>query len=321
MNNAPRGRKPTPAAQPSDAPVLDEALLGQDLARLDRIESAYSEERDLVNQLLGQIQLADAFGKFSATVATSKLAYVKEIKAYRSLAGKKTGDGRQFAGTWDEFCELLGSSRRKIDEDIQNLKALGEEALESMSRMGIGYRELRQYRRLPAEAQTALIEAAKDGDKEGLLDLAEELIARQQREKAALTAELEDVRADNAAKDARAQTREREIERLGRDLASARGERDRATPTEAAERLRTQLGAAGYQARLDIGARGADADSVYNRIRMLLELPADDAGGAAANAEYAAGVIGEIFTALRVVRDEFELPIVNDHGAPGVPGV
>ncbi len=33
--------------------------------------------------------------------------------------------------------------------DIANLRTFGEEALESMSRMGIGYRELRQWRKLP----------------------------------------------------------------------------------------------------------------------------------------------------------------------------
>ncbi|WP_255306833.1 hypothetical protein [Gilliamella sp. GillExp13] len=36
-------------------------------------------------------------------------------------------------------------SRVKVDDDIANLRILGEEALESMSRMGIGYRELYQY--------------------------------------------------------------------------------------------------------------------------------------------------------------------------------
>nr|WP_202984999.1 hypothetical protein [Gilliamella sp. ESL0250] len=109
------------------------------------IQSEYNEERDLVNQLLGQAQMADAFGKFSKTVLTSKMAYVKENKLYKGLAGKKTQDGLGFSGTWEEFCNLLGYTPEHANEAISNLTNFGEEALESMSRMGIGYRKLYQY--------------------------------------------------------------------------------------------------------------------------------------------------------------------------------
>ncbi|WP_236079981.1 hypothetical protein, partial [Pseudomonas aeruginosa] len=166
------------------------------LTMLGDIAQGIQEERDLVNQLLGQAQMADAFAKFSVTVTTSKLAFVKENKLYRALQGKKTGDGHQFSGTWEEFCSLLGRSREQIDEDIRNLRALGEEALESMSRMGIGYRELRQYRKLPDDQKTALIEVAKTGDKEAFVDLAEEMIAKHSKEKEELQAKLEDVQQD-----------------------------------------------------------------------------------------------------------------------------
>ncbi|MFV2950162.1 hypothetical protein ACNIZR_32870, partial [Pseudomonas japonica] len=108
--------------------------------------ASHSDERDLLNQLLGQAQMAGAFEEFSRTVRTSKLAYVKENKLYKAIAGKKAPNGSEFSGTWEEFCSLLGISVDKADMDITNLRAFGEEALESMSRMGIGYREMRQYR-------------------------------------------------------------------------------------------------------------------------------------------------------------------------------
>ncbi|HFF8580236.1 TPA: hypothetical protein ACGEYZ_004454 [Klebsiella pneumoniae] len=155
------------------------------------VSGQMNDERDLLNQLLGQAQMADAFAQFSLTVSTSKMAYVKENKLYRALSGRKTADGQQFSGTWDEFCSLLGRSRQQIDEDILNLRTLGEEALESMSRMGIGYRELRQFRRLPEDQKSALIEVAKEGDKAALLDLAEEMIAKHAREKEELKTDLE----------------------------------------------------------------------------------------------------------------------------------
>ncbi|RLM23638.1 hypothetical protein BIY29_10065 [Brenneria alni] len=155
------------------------------------ISSEMHDERDLLNQLLGQAQMAEAFGKFSQTVWSSKLAFVKENKLYRNLKGKKSPNGLEFLGTWQEFCELLGVSDEKANQDIANLRAFGEEALESMSRMGIGYRELRQFRRLPEDQKTALIEVARDGDKAALLELAEEMIAKHTKEKEDLRTDLE----------------------------------------------------------------------------------------------------------------------------------
>ncbi|EKB5404911.1 hypothetical protein OOP60_005415, partial [Salmonella enterica] len=170
-----------------DAEPMTPAIPGQDFEHpypeLSQEETQAQEERDLLNQLLGQAQMADAISKFSRTVRLSKLAHVRENRLYKGLRGKKMPNGSALSGTWEEFCSLLGYSKDKVDLDIQNLRTFGEEALESMSRMGIGYRELRQFRKLPEDSKTALIEVAKEGDKESLLDLAEELIARQNDEK------------------------------------------------------------------------------------------------------------------------------------------
>lgn len=172
-----------------DAPLNPELAATQNL--MATVSSQFNDERDLLNQLLGQAQMADAFEQFSRTVRTSKLAFVKENKLYRGLKGMKTANGSQFTGTWDDFCQLLGMSRDKVELDIANLRAFGEEALESMSRMGIGYRELRQFRRLPEDQKSALIEVARDGDKTALLELAEEMIAKHAKEKEDLKTDLE----------------------------------------------------------------------------------------------------------------------------------
>lgn len=156
------------------------------------VSSQMNDERDLLNQLLGQAQMAGAFEDFSRTVRTSKLAFVKENKLYRNLKDAKNPHGAEkLSGTWEEFCGLLGRSVDQVDRDIANLTAFGEEALESMSRMGIGYRELRQFRRLPEDQKSALIEVAKEGDKTALLELAEEMISKHAREKEELKTDLE----------------------------------------------------------------------------------------------------------------------------------
>lgn len=68
-----------------------------------------------------------------------------------------------------------------------------------MSQMGIGYRELRQYRKLPEDQKTALIEVAKAGDKEALVELAEEFIAKNTKEKEQLKKENSNLQADYKA--------------------------------------------------------------------------------------------------------------------------
>ncbi len=215
MSNA--GRKLIAAATLRDAGVIEGALQTATHAadQFQAIQAGYSEERDLLNQLLGQAQMADAFANFSLTVSTSKLAHVKETKLYKALKGQKTADGQRFmSGTWEEFCGLLGRSHQQVDEDLRNLKSLGEEALESMSRMGIGYREMRQYRKLPEDQKLALVEAAKAGDKESFVDLAEEIIARHAKEKEALTAQVQEAQETIEAKDRVLESKAEMITRL-----------------------------------------------------------------------------------------------------------
>ena len=200
---ATRGRKPGPAAT-AVAVSTNHLAVVEDLRAADTLtalQAGYGAERDLLNQLLGQAQAFHAAGSLLQTFGVSKLAYVKETKLYQQLKGQRTPNGLELKGTWEEFCGLLGLSDEKANQDIANLNAFGEEALESMSRMGIGYRELRQYRKLPEDEKQALIEVAKAGDKEGFVDLAEEIFAKHAREKSELAAQSKKDRAELAAKD------------------------------------------------------------------------------------------------------------------------
>ena len=216
------GRPASPAAQ-AVAVVLNGEEAAQEVAAVDglaQLQASYGQERDLVNQLLGQAQMAGAFEEFSRTVRTSKLAYVKEHKLYRSIAGAASPHGAEkLSGTWEEFCRLLGRSVDQVDRDIANLQAFGEQALESMSAMGIGYRELRQYRKLPEDQKQALIEVAKAGDKEGFVELAEEIIARHAKEKEALANRVAEAQATLEAKDRVLQSRAELIGKLEEQVA------------------------------------------------------------------------------------------------------
>lgn len=215
------GRPAMPAAQ-AVAVVLNGEETAPEVAAVDglaQLQASYGQGRDLVNQLLGQAQAFQAAGNLLRTFGVSKLALVKENKLYQQLSGMKAPNGSELKGTWVEFCGLLGISDDKANEDINNLNAFGEDALEQMQRIGIGYRELRQYRKLPEDQKQALIEVAKAGDKEGFVELAEEIIAKHAKEKEALAAQVQEAQATLEAKDRVLQTRAELIGKLEEQVA------------------------------------------------------------------------------------------------------
>lgn len=291
--------KTTPAAIVLEA---KSELITADQATADvvaGIEAGYTEERDLVNQLLGQAQMADAFAQFSRTVRTSKLAFVRENKLYRALKGKKTANGSLFSGTWDEFCELLGTSRDKVELDIANLRAFGEEALDSMSKMGIGYRELRQYRRLPEDQKTALIEVARAGDKEAFVELAEEIITRHAKEKEALTQQLQDKDGVLSSKQKLVDYQANEIDTLSEKARFVAV----ASPSEKLDGIRTELlaHAAGIE-----GALSGKLKPAFAALKEHLS-----AHGGECDA-YLSSALGQIERAVREIREDFGLLRAED---------
>ena len=296
-------RNQTPAPESKEVAV-DTAAIAADFdasSQLAAITSGYTEERDLANQLLGQAQMADAFANFSRTVRASKLAYVRENKLYRGLKGMRTANGSLFSGTWDEYCQLLGTSRDKVELDIANLKAFGEDALESMSRMGIGYREMRQYRRLPDDEKQALIEVAKAGDKDSFLDLAEEIIARHAKEKEALAQQLEETKAEKQASDQLLENKNKRIDALER----------------AAQRIKTQpADEAAAALRQEASTLVFDAQGLINgNLRAALEA-LNDAPDSDGKTQFMAGMVGQLIADLIVLRDQFNLPDVVGDGRP-----
>lgn len=292
-------RKKNPAADAVEIPALDGEMLTSSQNVAAAVLASHSDERDLVNQLLGQAQMAESFSKFSLTVSTSKLAYVKESKLYRALAGKKSADGRQCSGTWDEFCSLLGRSRQQVDEDIANLRTLGEQALESMTRMGIGYREMRQYRRLPEDAQAALIEVAKTGDKDAFVDLAEEIIAKHAKEKSELVQRLDEVNADYDAQGEVMAKKAKELDSTKQELEKHRKRIHAATPDEVIKELRTEVVALQFEVEAKILGELREG---FSKIAEHSAAHGQD------HRSYLADLVKQLETTLGTVRSEFHLP-------------
>ncbi|UDM15864.1 hypothetical protein [Vogesella sp. XCS3] len=294
-------RKPS-TTNPEAAPAAE---LRSDVVEVSNvlasIQADYSEERDLVNQLLGQVQMARSFARFADVVSLSKLKHIKENKLYRALAGKKgvDPDGNEIAdvGTFDGFCQAIGLSRSKVDEDLTNLTTFGEEALKHLSAIGAGYRELRQFRKLPEDQKTALIEVAKSGDKESFVELAEEIITKHAKEKEALTKRAENAEADLEARSRLLEDKNGKIDQLTEEMAKVKKRVKSLPPAQVGEEIRQEVVRMASMAEVSIRAMRAGLQALADHTAAH-EMP---------HGEFMSGVICQLELALNQLRGEFDI--------------
>lgn len=299
-------RKATSTATPAETAPLPEQQIEQGQQLMAQVAGSYVDERDVVNQLLGQIQMANSIAKFSDVIGLSKLKHIKETKAYRALSGKKgvAPDGSEISdvGTFEGFCRALGMSYSKVDEDLKNLDVFGEEALRQLSAVGAGYRELRAMRKLP-EDERALIAAAPD--RESLVELLEERAAAHAAEREQLTAELTEAQATAEDKQTRISVLSTKLEKTEGELSKAKRRWRAATPDEQRADLERAVNEAALAVRVAI-ATDADDVGLRGAVMALAQHAYDhnlDVG------DFLGDVFAQLLTAVRVVRDDEALPI------------
>lgn len=267
------------------------------------LQDAYSDERDIVNQILGQVQMANSIARFADVVSLTKLAHIKETRMYKALAGKKGVDphGNEIAdiGTFDGFCRALGLSRSKVDEDLTNLKHFGEEALNNLTAIGIGYREMRQYRKLPEDQKEALLEVAKTGDKTDFVELAEEIISKHTKEKDALTQQLDDTRADYEAQGEVLNKKSMELTEARFELEKTKRRIQTLKPDESIKSLRQEVSSIAYET--EVGLMGG--------LRQAFDVLATQANEAGTDERlFMAGLIGQLEKQLIALKEDYSLP-------------
>lgn len=177
LNTAPEDIRNAEAARAEQAaaPVVAE-LRAQSLT-MPRAELAQSLRLAETVGSIATFQLNEAINRVGALKA---LAEIRESKAYKGLTvlDRRSGETVKVA-TWEEFCNAQGYSKRKIDEDLQNLATFGGTLLEMQEALGLGYRDLRLLRKgiaelPPAEREAIMAEVdAADGPEEMKEKLAE----------------------------------------------------------------------------------------------------------------------------------------------------
>ena len=186
-----------------EAPAIED-LTPAHLENLDRnidnarkvetaVASITAKQHDF-SRIIGQMQAVNLFKKMANTADVVLLRQIKESKQYKGMQVPQEDGTLRTLNTFEDFCEYIGTSRRKVDEDIQNLNTFGEEFMEASQKMGLGYRQLRQLRALPDDAKQIIIEGEKvNNDPEALKDLLEEMAARNMKTKDQLSEAKKDL--------------------------------------------------------------------------------------------------------------------------------
>lgn len=201
-------------------------------------------------EMLGMIKMSD-FHRKVATVSNLKLlAEFKETNKYKGLDIKDTLGNWRHVATWEDFCNCIGFSRRKVDEDLQNLNHFGEDFMETSQRLGLGYREMRKLRQLPEEARAEIVEAdySEATDKEELIEKIEDLTAKHAKEKAELETKLKRKTDDYEAQAKVLANKNERINQLDMELAKKTRAIETQTPDSKGALLRQETAAISYSA-------------------------------------------------------------------------
>lgn len=203
---------------------IDADAVWQETAASEKalVAAAVTAEQIEMNQLLGRLQATQAIAAMLDGLSLAQIAQIKEGKRYKQLAGQKMviGGVEIRLDTWEGFCAALGSSRRGIEEKLDNLRLLGEEALDKATALGMTTQELRKLRHLDASDQQIVIgeiEVAA-GDKEAIIDLITDMATKHSKEREELQAKLEDQRGEAAASERIIEERNKRIDKLEKQL-------------------------------------------------------------------------------------------------------
>lgn len=142
-------------------------------------------QMDEVMREIGQLEAFDFINKLLTVSSLKILQKIKETKSYKGLVYKGANEELLTVSSWEEFCtNKLNIPRATVDDRLLNLNQLGEDFFEASQKIGLGYRELRKLRQLPAEQQQLVMEndAIDAGDKDAVRELIDELNAKHQKD-------------------------------------------------------------------------------------------------------------------------------------------
>ncbi|HHT7674986.1 TPA: hypothetical protein ACT2D5_001810, partial [Pasteurella multocida] len=256
----------------------------------------------------------EAMGMIKAFSFVEKLLTVGTLKILRELKISKKYKGLSYidqdgkvltVGSWEQYCKACGLSVNKVDEDLQNLNAFGENFLEESQRLGLGYRDLRKLRKLPEEARAEIVEAdySETADKEDLIEKIEELTVKHAKEKESLEAQLKTAK-DNYTAQARVlDNKNKRIDQLDAELEKKKQYINTLTPDEKGGVLRKET------SQLVYGSEAILRGQVWKAFETL-DAHSQESG--IDHKQFMVGTLAEIELVINELRTAFNLPQMAD---------
>lgn len=264
-----------------------------------------TQDKAQAHELIGMIKAFDFTQKLVTVTTLKAINEIKQSKQYKGLDILNPQGKLVTVTTFRDFCEALGFSVEKIDQDLLNLNTLGENFLETSQRLGLGYRDLRKLRKLPEDARAEIVEAdySETADKEDLIEKIEELTVKHAKEKESLEAQLKTAK-DNYTAQARVlDNKNKRIDQLDAELEKKKQYINTLTPDEKGGVLRKET------SQLVYGAEAILRGQVWKAFETL-DAHTQESG--IDHKQFMTGVLAEIELVINELRTTFNLPQFAD---------
>ncbi|MFC1042325.1 hypothetical protein ACFGWM_11770 [Pasteurella multocida] len=264
-----------------------------------------TQDKAQAHELIGMIKAFDFTQKLVTVTTLKAINEIKQSKQYKGLDILNPQGKLVTVTTFRDFCEALGFSVEKIDQDLLNLNTLGENFLETSQRLGLGYRDLRKLRKLPEDARAEIVDAdySEATDKEDLIEKIEELTVKHAKEKESLEAQLKTAK-DNYTAQARVlDNKNKRIDQLDAELEKKKQYINTLTPDEKGGVLRKET------SQLVYGAEAILRGQVW---KAFATLDAHTQESGIDHKQFMTGVLAEIELVINELRTTFNLPQFAD---------
>lgn len=264
-----------------------------------------TQDKAQAHELIGMIKAFDFTQKLVTVTTLKAINEIKQSKQYKGLDIYNPQGKLVTVTTFREFCEALGFSVEKIDQDLLNLNTLGESFLETSQRLGLGYRDLRKLRKLPEDARAEIVDAefSESADKEELLEKIEELTAKHAQEKQILEGQLKQSHANYEAQSKVLKNKNDRINQLDIELEKKKNHINTLSPDEKGGLLRKETSQLVYNAEAIL--RG----QVWKAFETL-DSHTQESG--IDHKQFMVGTLAEIELVLNELRTAFNLPRLAD---------
>lgn len=213
-----KGKKADKAPAPEITPARAAELV--DMQNAGAVaDAAVMDVADLY-KALGRIEATEFYRKISDVVAAQTFAEIRVGKKYKGLPYRDKDGITRRVGDFEEFCRVfLGKSYNRCLELSQNLHTLGPDLYASAEAIGFKSRDYAALKALPESEQDIVKQALAAESKEQVLDILQDLAARNQSERAAAKKKTEDLQADLDARDKLLADKGERLDRVSLELA------------------------------------------------------------------------------------------------------